>query len=117
MRGSNFGRYCGLNRGLVFAAGVVALGMLLGACSVPDSLDPAGWFSSSDTKEQASGDAKADKPARAPAPAAPDWDELREKMPDGLLADRENARHTNQPIPRQSEQLGAPPRASTEISR
>ena len=106
-----------MHRGLFFAAGVVALGMLLGACSVADSLDPAGWFSSSEPKAQDAAESKADEPARAPAPRPPDWDELREKMPDGLLADRENASHSDRSIPRQSEQLGAPPGASTETPR
>jgi len=96
------------------AAGLVALAVLLGACGAAESLNPAGWFSSSETEKKGAEETQAVEPARA---SAPDWDALREKMADGLIADRENARHTGEPIPRQSDQLTAPPRASTEGAR
>ena len=103
-----------MKRAPFLAAGFVALTALLGACSVAESLNPAGWFPSSDEDSKSAEQPPAEEPARA---AAPDWDELREKMADGLLADRENARHTGEPIPRQSDQLAAPPGASTEGAR
>ena len=103
-----------MKRAPFLAAGFVALAALLGACSVAESLNPAGWFPSSDDDGKGAEQSPAEKPARA---AAPDWDELREKMADGLIADRENARHTGEPIPRQSDQLAAPPSASNEGAR
>ncbi|MDE0056664.1 MAG: hypothetical protein OXI22_11650 [Defluviicoccus sp.] len=101
-----------MKRASFLAAGSIALAALLGACSVAESLNPAGWFPSSDD----GGKGAEQSPAEEPAPA-PDWDELREKMADGLVADRENARHTGEPIPRQSDQLATPPSASTEGAR
>ena len=98
-------RYGGLKRKPFFAAGLVGLAALLGACSAADSLNPAGWFSSSDIEEKASEEPMTGEPARAPAP---DWDKLRAEMADGLIADRDNARHTDRPIARQSEQLAPP---------
>ena len=107
--GAIFGRYGGLIRGPFFAVGLVALTALLGACSAAESLNPAGWFSSPDEGKEAAEEPTAGEPTRAPAP---DWDKLRAGMADGLIADRENARHTDRPIPRQSEQLAAPPEGS-----
>lgn len=103
-----------MKRAPFLAAGFVALAALLGACSVAESLNPAGWFSSSETEKKGGEETQADEPAPA---AAPDWDELREKMADGLIADRENARHTGEPIPLQSDQLAAPPSAPNEGAR
>ena len=110
VRGPNFGRYLAVMTRVPFAAGLVALAALLGACSAADSLNPAGWFSSSGSDKKVSEESDTDEPAPA---STPDWDELREKLADGLIADRENSSHTGRPIPRQSEQLAAPPGAST----
>ena len=109
-----FGRDFRVKRAPFLAAGFVALAALLGGCGAAESLNPAGWFSSSETEKKGAEETQAVEPARA---SAPDWDALREKMADGLIADRENARHTGEPIPRQSDQLTAPPRASTEGAR
>ena len=92
-----------------FAAWAVALGLLLGGCSGAGSFNPANWFASSDDEKTGAEEAEPGKPARPPAP---DWDALRERMADGLVADRENVSHSGNPIPRQSEQLD-PPAAGT----
>ena len=70
---------------------LLALAMLLGACGGRESVRPA------DSKPAAS------------ASEAPNRAEIRAAMAEGLIGDRENARHTAGPIPRQSEQLDPPP--------
>ena len=103
--GVAFRRNSQLKRKLLTAAGLVALASLLGACGVTD------WFSSSDDGKQAS---EAAAPARPPPP---DWDALREKMADGLIPDRKNARYTTEAIARQSEELDPPAGGSAEKPR
>jgi len=99
-----------LKRKLSTSAGVVALASLLGACGATS------WFSSSDDKAR---DAADSKPATGPssaaasAPPAPDWDEIRAKMAEGLIPDRKNVRHSNVTIPRQSEELDPPAKGTT----
>ena len=70
---------------------LLALAMLLGACGGRESVRPA------------------DSKPTAPASEAPNRAEVRAAMAEGLIGDRENARHTAGPIPRQSEQLDPPP--------
>ena len=70
---------------------LLASAMLLGACGGRESVRPA------DSKPAAS------------ASEAPNRAEIRAAMAEGLIGDRENARHTAGPIPRQSEQLDPPP--------
>ena len=89
---------------LLTAAGLVALASLLGACGATN------WFSGSDDKTSGSADAS---PAAAPAAPAPDWDEIRARMAESLVADRKNARHSSETIPHQSEELD-PPAGGTE---
>ena len=84
---------------LFTAAGLVALASLLGACGATN------WFSGSDDKTSGSADAK---PAAAPSAPAPDWDEIRSRMAEGLVADRKNVRYSSETIPRQSEELDPP---------
>ena len=97
-----FQRTFQLKRKLLTAAGLVALASLLGACGATN------WFSSSDDKKQA---AEGAEPARPPPP---DWDALREKMAEGLVPDRKNARYTTETIARQSEELDPPAKGSAE---
>lgn len=102
--------------------------VFLGSCSaVPDEVNPVEWFS--DTREATGGDARTDEQKKAeeeakgetapgsdqafpnlgttpPAPQPPSEEE-REKAAAGLVADRENARYTDQVIRRQSS--GGPP--------
>ena len=90
---------------LTTAAGLVALASLLGACGVTN------WISGSDSKAGGSADPKpvaGSSNAAASAPAAPDWDEVRARMAEGLVADRKNARYSSETIPRQSEELAPP---------
>lgn len=97
-----------LKRKLLTVAGLLALASLLGACGVSN------WFSSSDDRKQAAEDTE---PAAAARPPPPDWDALREKMADGLVPDRKNARYTTETIARQSEELDPPAEGSTEKPR
>ncbi len=93
MCGAVLKRYCGTGRLVAAAVGLAALTLLPGAC---------GWL---DSKRNA-----AEPQAAAPAAAAPDWDGVRAKMAPRLLADRENARYSNEPITRQAEETDAPAR-------
>lgn len=103
-----------MKRILSTAAGFVALASLLGACGMTD------WFSSSDSKARGSADAKpatGQSNAATPARPAPNWDEIRAKMAESLVADRKNARYSSEAIPRQNEELDPPARGPTEKRR
>ena len=100
-------RNCQLKRRILTVAGFIALASLLGGCGVTN------WFSSSDAEEQAAEDTKFAAPARP----RPDWDALREKMAEGLVPDRKNARYTAGTIARQSEELDPPVKGSAEKPR
>lgn len=105
---ATFQRNCQLKRKILTVAGVVALASLLGGCGVTN------WFSSSDAGERAAEDTKSAAPVR---PRPPDWDALREKMAEGLVPDRRNARYTAGTIARQSEELDPPANGSVEKPR
>ena len=103
-----FQRNSQLKSKLLTVAGLLALASLLGACGATS------WFSSSDDGKQVAEEAEPAAPARPPPP---DWDALREKMAEGLVPDRKNARHTTETIARQSEELDPPAKGSTEKPR
>ena len=70
---------------------LLALAVLLGACGGREPARPP------ESKPTAS------------APEAPNGAEIRAAMAEGLVADRKNAHHTAEAIPRQNEQLDPPP--------
>ena len=76
---------------LSIMACLLALAMLLGACGGREPAKPT------DSKPTAS------------ASEAPNGAEIRVAMAAGLVADRKNAHHTAEKIPRQNEQLDPPP--------
>lgn len=113
-------------RRVVRLAPVLALSVLLGACSgVPDWANPVNlWYDSfGDEDDQIADSSKstAYKPypklAKTPERPAGTSEEQRKQVASGLVADRENAKHTDQQLRSGGTQSAAPPPAPAIVQK
>ncbi len=92
-----------IGRSRLAGAAALAMVLLLGACASPDWIDPGTWFEDDPPQPEAIiiPDDNSSFPNLATVPTAPPIPSpqaQRQEIAEGLAADRENARYSNEPL-------------------